>query len=69
MSSRDRALADFLPERSLYSFDLLLGRLLAFCVHPIAAWRVLTPFWRFAILTIYAAAGFLIVLTALLLTV
>jgi hypothetical protein len=69
MSSRDRALADFLPERSLYSFDLLLGRLLAFCVHPVAAWRVLTPFWRFAILTIYAAAGFLIVLTALLLTV
>ena len=67
MSSRDRALADFLPERSLYSFDLLFGRILAFCVHPIAAWRVLTPWWRFAILTIYVAAGFAIGLATLLL--
>ena len=65
MSSRDRALADFHPERALYSWDLLLGRIFAFCVHPIAAWRVLTPWWRFAILTIYVAAGFVMVLGAL----
>ena len=68
MSSRDRALAGFRPEQSLYPLDRLLGRILAFCVHPVAAWRVLTPWWRFAILTIYAAAGFLTVLAVLLLS-
>jgi hypothetical protein len=52
LPSRDRA-------------ELLLGRTLAFCVHPVAAWPVLSKPWRALILTAYAAAGYILTFGAL----
>jgi hypothetical protein len=45
--------------------EILLGRALAACAHPIAAWRFYSVSWRLWILTAYAAAGYVIVLGAL----
>ena len=67
MLSSDRALAHFSPEPPTLSPGIVLGRTLAFCVHPIAAWQVLSAPWRLLILSIYALAAFVLVLSALLL--
>ncbi len=45
--------------------DLLAGRLLAACVHPVAAWRVLSPVKRLAIPVAYFAAGYATMLALL----
>ena len=45
---------------------IVVGRTLAACVHPFAAWRVLSSSWRSLMLTAYAAAGYVIVLSMLL---
>jgi hypothetical protein len=50
------------------SVDLLIGRGLAFCVHPAAAWRVASARGRAFVVAAYAGAGYLSVLAVLLLT-
>jgi hypothetical protein len=47
--------------------EVLIGRTLAYCVHPRAAWRVVSGRGRAAIVGAYAAAGYVAMLTALLL--
>jgi len=46
-------------------FEIVMGRGLAFCVHPIAAWRRLPKSGRALLLTAYVSASYVIVLTAL----
>jgi hypothetical protein len=48
--------------------DLLIGRGLAFCVHPRAAWRVLSTPGRAFVVAAYAGAGYVAVLGALMLS-
>jgi hypothetical protein len=48
------------------SFELLIGRGLAFCVHPTAAWRVLSTTGRALVVAAYACAAYVVVLGALL---
>jgi hypothetical protein len=50
------------------SVDLLIGRGLAFCVHPTAAWRVTSVRGRAFVVAAYAGAGYLGVLGVLLLS-
>jgi hypothetical protein len=38
--------------------DIMLGRALALCVHPYAAWRVLSTTGRSLMLAAYAAFGY-----------
>jgi hypothetical protein len=45
---------------------VLIGRGLAFCAHPYATWRTRSTRTRFAVTCSYAAAAYLVVLTALL---
>jgi hypothetical protein len=49
------------------SVDLLIGRGLAFCVHPTAAWRVLSKRGRAFVVAAYAGAAYVAVLGVLLL--
>lgn len=49
-----------------YRPEILIGRTLAACVHPFAAWQLLSLYWRVWILVAYAAIGFFAVLSALL---
>ena len=46
--------------------ETLIGRSLAFCLHPSAAWRILTPARRLLLLAAYFGAGYVTVLSALL---
>ena len=46
--------------------EIVFGRTLAACVHPFAAWRRFSMSWRLLALTVYAAAGYLVALTVLL---
>jgi hypothetical protein len=48
------------------NWDLLLGRSLAFCTHPAAAWRVLSRPGRALVVGAYFAAGYVAVLISLL---
>ncbi len=50
------------------SVDLLIGRGLACCVHPTAAWRVLSTHGRAFVVAAYAGAAYVAVLAVLLLT-
>jgi hypothetical protein len=43
-----------------------LGRFLAYCAHPAAAWRRVSTRGRAAILAAYAGAGYVVTLVALL---
>ena len=45
--------------------EILLGRALAFCVHPTAAWRRLPASGRAMVVAVYLGAGYVTVLTAL----
>ena len=45
---------------------MLLGRLLAYCVHPVAAWRRVSTGDRTLIVAAYAAAGYAVTLVGLL---
>jgi hypothetical protein len=49
------------------SVELLIGRGLAFCVHPAAAWRVLSAPGRAFVVAAYAGAAYVAVLGVLLL--
>ena len=46
--------------------EIVLGRALAFCAHPLAAWSILSKSWRLLILAAYAAAGYVVVFATLL---
>jgi hypothetical protein len=56
----------FLLDSRSMEWELLLGRSLAFCAHPAAAWRVLSRPGRMAVLGAYFTAGYLSVLAVLL---
>jgi hypothetical protein len=61
--------AAFLPlTEAMMGIDLLIGRGLAFCVYPRAAWRVLSTPGRAFVVAAYAGAGYVAVLGALLLS-
>jgi hypothetical protein len=51
-------LAAFLPSACAMAPELVLGRWLAFCAHPVAAWRLLPLSGRCLIALSYAAAGY-----------
>jgi hypothetical protein len=48
-------------------FEIIIGRGMACCLHPRAAWRVLSRSGRALVVGAYAGAGFLTTLVALLL--
>lgn len=47
--------------------EIVLGRAVALCVHPYVAWRLLPVSGRVLLLTAYAGASYVAVLTTLLL--
>jgi hypothetical protein len=49
------------------ALELLLGRSLAFCVHPVAAWSRLDTMGRTFLVAAYGAASYAVVLAALVL--
>jgi hypothetical protein len=49
------------------SVELFIGRGLAFCAHPTAAWRLLSRSGRAAVVAAYAGAAYVTVLGILLL--
>jgi hypothetical protein len=51
-------------DRSIPRADVLLGRTLAVCVHPIAAWRYGIRSFRVLLVAGYFMAGFIAVLFA-----
>jgi len=57
---------DVLASGAAMSVDLLIGRGLAFCVHPTAAWRVLSTPGRAFVVAAYAGAAYVAVLGVLL---
>jgi len=54
-------------ERPATPLEVFAGRLLAFCAHPVIAWRVLSPSGRLVVCGGYAMAAYVTVLTLLLL--
>lgn len=61
-----RPLAKLLPSPSPMPFEILFGRWLALCAHPICAWRGRGATARLLVVTSYLAAGYFTVLIALL---
>ncbi len=57
-------MAGFLPPAG--GMSILAARLLAVCVHPLAAWRVLPVSGKVVMATTYFSAAYLTVLVALL---
>ena len=53
-------------DRTSDGVAIVVGRTLAGCIHPFAAWRLFSTTWRSLMLTAYAAAGYVIVLSVLL---
>jgi hypothetical protein len=47
------------------TWEMIIGRGLACCIHPSAAWRVLTRQGRALVVGVYATAGFVATLLAL----
>jgi len=47
------------------SLELVVGRAMAACAHPFAAWRVLSPSGRMIIVTAYFAAAYITILAGL----
>jgi hypothetical protein len=45
--------------------EVVVGRALAFCIHPFAAWQRLPTSGRVLLLAAYASASYVIVLSAL----
>jgi hypothetical protein len=60
-------LAGVLRRRALMSFEIVLGRTLALCLNPGAAWRVLGRPGRALVVGAYACAGFVATLAVLVL--
>ena len=54
-------------ERSIRSVEILFGRTLAACIHPIAAWQYDLRSFRVLLLAGYFTAGFIAVLLAVIL--
>ena len=48
-----------------HNSEAILGRTVAACAHPLAAWRVLPTSWKMAVLTVYVGISYLTVLGAL----
>jgi len=57
--------AILLLRRRMMAIEILLGRGLAHCVNPTAAWRVLSRRGRALVVGAYAGAGFVATLTVL----
>jgi hypothetical protein len=55
----------FASKRREMPWEVIIGRALAFCVHPVAAWHSTTRVGRAFVVFAYAAGGFLTTLTAL----
>lgn len=51
-------------DRSIWRAEVLFGRTLAACIHPIAAWRYDIRSFRVLLVAGYFAAGFIAVLLA-----
>ena len=56
---------DFASAESVKSYEILIGRGLACCFHPRAAWQVTTRAGRAFVICAYAAGGFVTTLAAL----
>jgi hypothetical protein len=54
-------------ERSIRNVEILFGRTLAACIHPIAAWQYDLRSFRVLLLAGYFTAGFIAVLLAVIL--
>jgi hypothetical protein len=54
-------------DRSIRPAEVLFGRTLAACIHPIAAWRYDIRSFRVLLLAGYFTAGFIVVLLAVVL--
>ncbi len=63
---RPFALAAFLPLRWLMPLEIAIGRGLALCLHPTAAWRIVSARGRALLVAAYVGAGYLAVLGVLL---
>jgi hypothetical protein len=48
-------------------FEIVIGRYAAWCLHPVAAWRVVKGSGRALIVATYAGASFAVTLVTLLL--
>lgn len=44
---------------------VVVGRTVAVCAHPVAAWQVLPASWRILMFTVYTVASYLTVLSVL----
>jgi hypothetical protein len=53
------------PARASNRLEVLIGRSLAACVHPLAAWRSRARSFRVMLLVGYFAAGYVTVLVAI----
>jgi hypothetical protein len=56
-----------LPSQGV-NYEIVFGRWLAVCCHPICAWRVRSRLVRTVVVASYFSAGYLTVLTALLMS-
>lgn len=55
-----------LPVRQSMAFDIAFGRWLAFCAHPVAAWRLLPVRGRLLLAASYAGVSYVLSLAVLL---
>jgi hypothetical protein len=55
----------FLPFEELVPLEVLIGRSLAFCIHPVAAWRRLRTGGRLLLMAAYVVTSYVIALTIL----
>jgi hypothetical protein len=67
MLSSDHALSEFVAEAPTSSVERISEPKTAPCIHPFAAWELLSTWSRMLILGTCAAAAFVIVLSTLLL--
>ena len=51
---------------AMNTWEIVLGRWLAFCAHPVCAWRARSPRAKLVVLMSYFAAGYVSVFVALL---
>jgi hypothetical protein len=51
---------------STAQLEIFVGRSLAFCAHPLTAWRVVSRRWRFLMVFAYFVAAYATILSTLL---
>jgi hypothetical protein len=61
-----KSVAEFLRRRRAMPWEMIIGRGLACCLHPLAAWRVCTRAGRALVVAVYASASFAATLAILL---